>query len=109
MRWLLAWVISFSRKDQIVNQAVRELTEIARQRANLSASIGAGEQSQGYQQARLRRHVREYLALQERDQQTWSQAGREQLMQAILERLAQQNLANPAARVSDDAAARQVA
>ncbi len=109
MRWLLAWVTSFSRKDRIVNQAVRELTEIARQRANLSASIPSSEQSQGYQQARLRRHVRQYLASLERVRPAWSPQIREQLTKAILERLGQQSLAHAPLLVSEDASPRQVA
>lgn len=109
MRWLLAWATSFSRKDQIVNQAVRELTEIARQRANLSASIGSSEQLQGYQQARLRRHVREYLASLQPRGESWSAAARTRLTQAILARLAQQNLAGASITVGDDATARHAA
>lgn len=93
MRRLLAWVTSFSRKDRIVNQAVRELTEIAQQRANLSASIAASDQAIGYQQARLRRLVREYLASLEHGRGQWSSAMRNRLTHAVLEKLGQQNLA----------------
>ncbi|RCS56013.1 hypothetical protein DTL42_01090 [Bremerella cremea] len=109
MRWLLAWVTSFSRKERIVNRAVRELAEIVQQRANLSASISSSEQSLGYQQARLRRYVREYLATIERGQPVWSASARERLTRSILEQLAQQNVALVTVTASSEALPRQVA
>lgn len=109
MRWLLAWVTSFSGKERIVNQAVRELAEIVQQRANLSASISTAEQQQSYQQARLRRYVREYLATIEHGQPVWSTAKRQRLTRTILEQLSQQNLALATVTTSDELPSRQVA
>lgn len=92
MRQLLAWVSSFTRNDQIVNQAVRQLAEIARERVNSSAGMSVHAQAQGYQRARLRQTVREYLNSLEGDAHRVSPARRQQLLETILERLIAQDL-----------------
>lgn len=92
MRDLLAWVSSFTRNDQIVNQAVRQLTEIARERVNSSAGIRQHAQADGYQRARLRQTVREYLNCLEPGQCDVSPAKRQQLIESILGRLVEQDL-----------------
>lgn len=87
MRRLIAWAISFSTKDRIVNQAVRELDEIARQKVSLHASMPHAQQCQGYQQARLRRYVRDYFATLQRGQWPMNPVRRQELTKVILERL----------------------
>ena len=92
MRQLLAWVSSFSRNDQIVNQAVRQLAEIARERVNSSAGIPTHARGPGYQRARLRQTVRQYLDTLDQQRQPVSPARRTQLIESILERLIAQDL-----------------
>ncbi|QDU75153.1 hypothetical protein Pan97_21760 [Bremerella volcania] len=92
MRRLLAWVSSFTRNDQIVNQAVRQLTEIARERVNSSAGIHPHAVAQGYQRARLRQTVREYLESLDSGRREVSPARRRQLIESIVERLIAQDL-----------------
>lgn len=92
MRHLLAWVSSFTRNDQIVNRAVRQLTEIARERVNSAAGMSVHAQARGYQRARLRQTVREYLNSLEGGQHHVSPARRQQLIDTILERLIAQDL-----------------
>ena len=87
MRQLLAWVTSFTRKDQLVNQAVRQLAEIAQQKAELFASDLTPEELEGYRRARLRQTVREYVDSL-RQQRPESSRQRQQLLDAILDRLA---------------------
>lgn len=90
MRRLFAWAISFSLQDQIVNRAVHELSEIARQKVGLNASMLHAQQWHGYQQARLRRYVRDYLAKLQRGERPMNPIRREQLTEAILKRLSGQ-------------------
>lgn len=87
MRRLFAWVTSFTTQDQIVNRAVRELGEIARQNVGLIASMPQAQQCQGYQQARLRRIVREFVATLRRGQRPMSSIARKELSEAILKQL----------------------
>lgn len=97
MRQLLAWVSSFTRNDQIVNQAVRQLTEIARERVNSRAGIGQQAQLEGYQRARLRQTVRQYLESLDPRQHHVSHSKRQQLTETILQRLIAQDLIQPEA------------
>lgn len=97
MRHLLAWLSSFTRNDQVVNQAVRQLVEIARERVKSSAGIQQHAVAQGYQLARLRQTVREYLSSLDQGHRAVSSAKREQLIETILERLIAQDLVQPEA------------
>ncbi|MBA2114897.1 hypothetical protein [Bremerella alba] len=92
MRYLFAWVSSFTRNDHVVNQAVRQLTEIARERVNSSAGNRPLAQADGYQRARLRQMVREYLDALEKEDLDVSTARRQPLVEKILERLVEQDL-----------------
>lgn len=92
MRHLLAWVSSFTRNDRIVNQAVRQLTEIARERVNSSAGTSQHALAEGYQRARLRQTVRQYLDNLDEAGREVSSARRQQLLDTILERLIAQDL-----------------
>lgn len=92
MRHLLAWVSSFTRNDQIVNQAVRQLGEIARERVNSSAGIDQHAVAHGYQRARLRQTVREYLSSLDQPHRRVSPAKRQQMIENIIDRLIAQDL-----------------
>lgn len=95
MQQLLAWVTSFTRREQIVNQAVHQLAKIAQQRANSNACTLSVSQREGYQRARLRQTVREYLDTLQTGPQAVSARERQQLLNSILDRLVQQDLIAP--------------
>jgi len=92
VRHLLAWVSSFTRKEQIVNRATAQLAEIARERVHSSAGTQVAAQAQGYQRARLRQSVREYLGSCAPELGRLSPAAQKQLVERVLDRLVEQDL-----------------
>jgi len=91
VRHLFAWVSSFTRNDSVVNQAVHQLTEIARERVNSRAGMQQQAVAQGYQRARLRQTVREYLDSLGEENRV-SSGRRAELVDTILARLIAQDL-----------------